>query len=111
MGKTLAWLEQFLVPELRAGDIVVIDNLSSHKVVDVKSVIEGESAALRYLPPCSPNFNPIEQVFVMLKTLLRITQARTLETLWSAIGSLLDRFPPMNASATFAIAASASQGD
>ncbi len=111
MGKTLAWLEQLLVPELRAGDIVVIDNLSSHKVVDVKSVIEGAGAALRYLPPCSPNFNPIEQVFVMLKTLLRTTQARTLETLWNAIGSLFDRFPPMNASATFAIAASASQGD
>ena len=66
------------MPELRAGDIVVMDNLSSHKVVGVKPAIKAAGATLRYLPPYSPDFNPIEQVFAKLKTLLRTTQARTL---------------------------------
>ena len=90
----VAWVEQFLVPELRPGDIVVMDNLSSHKVAGVKPAIEAAGAALRYLPPYSPDFNPIEQVFAKLKGLLCITQARTLKTLWNAIGSLLDWFAP-----------------
>ena len=90
----VAWVEQFLAPELQPGDIVVMDNLSSHKVAGVKPAIEAAGAVLRYLPPYSPDFNPIEQVFAKLKTLLRTTQARALETLWSAIGSLLDRFAP-----------------
>lgn len=90
----VAWVEQFLVPQLRAGDIVVMDNLSSHKVTGVKPAIEDAGATLRYLPPYSPDLNPIEQVFAKLKTLLRSTQARTLETLWDAIGSLLERFTP-----------------
>ena len=88
----MAWVEQSLVRELVAGDIVVMDNLSSHKVAGVKAAIEGAGAALRYLPPYSPDFNPIEQVFAKLKTLLRSTQARTLEALWTSIGSLLERF-------------------
>ena len=88
----IAWVEQSLVPQLVAGDIVVMDNLSSHKVAGVKAAIEGAGAALRYLPPYSPDFNPIEQVFAKLKTLLRSTQARTLESLWTSIGSLLERF-------------------
>ena len=87
-----AWVEQFLAPTLRPGDIVVMDNLSSHKVVGVKAAIKGAGAALRYLPPHSPDFNPIEQVFAKLKGLLRKTQARTVEALWSAIGALLERF-------------------
>ncbi len=66
--------------------------LSSHKVARVKPGIEAAGATLRYLPPYSPDFNPIEQVFAKLKTLLRNTQARALETLWSAIGSLLGQF-------------------
>ena len=65
----VVWIEQFLVPELRAGDIVVMDNLSSHKLAGVKSAIEAAGAELRYLPPYSPDFNPIEQVFAKLKTL------------------------------------------
>ena len=89
----VAWVEQFLVPELRPRDTVVMDNLSSHKVVGVKRAIEAAGAALRYLPPYSPDLNPIEQVFSKLKALLRSAQARTLESLWSAIGSLLERFP------------------
>ena len=90
----VAWVEQFLAPELRLAGTVVRDNPSSDKVAGVKPAIEAAGAVLRYLPPYSPDFNPIEQVFAKLKTLLRSAQARTLETLWSAIGSLLDRFPP-----------------
>lgn len=90
----VAWVEQFLAPTLRAGDIVVMDNLSSHKVAEVKPAIEAASAALRYLPPYSPDLNPIEQVFAKLKAMLRRTQARTREALWNAIGELLDKFSP-----------------
>ena len=87
-----AWVEQFLAPALASGDIVVMDNLSSHKVTGVREAIEAAGATLRYLPPYSPDYNPIEQVFSKLKTLLRKAQARTLETLWTVIGSLLDQF-------------------
>ena len=89
-----AWVEQFLAPELRHGDIVVMDNLSSHKVVGIRKAIEGVGAQVKYLPPYSPDLNPIEQVFAKLKALLRTTQARTVETLWNAVGSLMDRFSP-----------------
>ena len=88
----IAWVEQSLAPRLVAGDIVEMDNLSSQKVAGVKAVIEAAGAALQHLPPYSPDFNPIEQVFAKLKTLLRSTQARTLEALWMSIGSLLMRF-------------------
>lgn len=90
----VAWIEQMLVPELRPGDIVVMDNLASHKVAGVQEAIESAGAQVRYLPPYSPDFNPIEQVFSKLKTLLRKTSARTIDTLWSAIGNLLDCFAP-----------------
>lgn len=89
-----AWVQQMLVPELQCGDIVVMDNLSSHKVEGVQKAIESAGAQLRYLPPYSPDLNPIEQVFSKLKTLLRKTAARTVEGLWSAIGTLLDNFAP-----------------
>jgi transposase len=89
-----AWVQQVLVPELRPGDIVVMDNLGSHKVAGVREAIEAAGAQLRYLPPYSPDFNPIEQVFAKFKTGLRKTAARTVETLWSAIGALLDQFQP-----------------
>ena len=71
-----------------------MDNLSSHKVAGVKPASEAAGAALRCVPPYRPDFNPIEQVVFKLKTLLRSTQARALESLWCAIGSLLDRFAP-----------------
>ena len=87
-----AWVAQFLVPELLTGDTVVMDNLSSHKVAGVREAIEAAGATLRYLPPYSPDYNPIEQVFAKLKALLRKAQARTLDTLWRVIGSLLDQF-------------------
>ncbi len=90
----LAWVRQFLVPALRPGDIVVMDNLGSHKRAGVAAAIAAAGAQLRYLPPYSPDYNPIEQVFAKLKTSLRKTAARTMHTLWSAIGTLLDQFPP-----------------
>lgn len=87
-----AWVAQFLVPELVTGDTVVMDNLSSHKVAGVREAIEAAGATLRYLPPYSPDYNPIEQVFAKLKALLRKAQARSLDTLWRVIGTLLDQF-------------------
>lgn len=90
----LAWVEQFLAPELKPGDIVVMDNLSSHKVAGVRQAIEAQGARLAYLPPYSPDLNPIEQVFAKLKALLRRAQARTVTHLWDQIGQLLDAFSP-----------------
>jgi transposase len=90
----LAWVQQFLVPVLRPGDIVVLDNLSSHKIAGVREAIEAADAVLRYLPPYSPDFNPIEQLFAKLKTLLRKAAARTIDALWHAIGHLLAAFSP-----------------
>jgi transposase len=90
----LAWTQQFLAPNLQAGDIVVMDNLASHKVAGVREAIEAQGATLAYLPPYSPDLNPIEQVFAKLKTLLRKAKERTVQGLWDAIGSLLDAFSP-----------------
>lgn len=90
----LAWVEQMLAPTLSQGDVVIMDNLSSHKIDGVAEAIEKRGARLLYLPPYSPDFNPIEQVFAKLKRLLRTEAARTVEDLWTAIGTLLDRFTP-----------------
>lgn len=83
-----------LAPELRPGDIVVLDNLGSHKVTGIAEAVQAAGAQLRYLPPYSPDYNPIEQVFAKFKTLLRKAARRTVDTLWTTIGDLLDRFPP-----------------
>jgi transposase len=92
-GETfLAWIEQSLVPTLRPHDIVVMDNLSSHKVKGVRQAIEAVGAVLHYLPPYSPDLNPIEQYFAKLKSLLRKAAARTRETLDNAIADALTRF-------------------
>ena len=88
------YVARVLVPELRPGDLVVMDNLSSHKVRRVRKLIEAAGASLRYLPPYSPDLNPIEQVFAKLKALLRKAAARTRDALWSTIGHLLDHYPP-----------------
>lgn len=88
-----AWVEQMLVPGLRPGDIVVLDNLSAHKVAGIPEAITSAGAHVRYLPPYSPDLNPIEQVFAKLKTLLRRQAKRTLSSLWQTIGDLLDQFP------------------
>ena len=88
-----AYVEQILVPTLRPGDIVVLDNLGSHKGKAARSAIEQAGAELRFLPPYSPDLNPIEQVFAKLKTLLRRAAPRNRQTLWKSIGNLLDCFP------------------
>ena len=88
------YVEKVLVPELRKGDIVVMDNLSSHKGPRVRLLIEAAGAQLRYLPPYSPDLNPIENAFSKLKALLRKAAERTMDGLWSKIGSLLDLFLP-----------------
>ena len=90
----LAYVRQFLAPMLRPGDVVVMDNLSSHKVAGVREAVEARGAKLLYLPPYSPDLNPIEMAFAKLKTLLRSEAARTKDALWAAIGRLLARFGP-----------------
>ena len=90
----LAYVEQILVPTLRPGDIVVIDNLGSHKAKAVRRAIRSAGAWLFFLPPYSPDLNPIEQVFAKLKTLLRKAAERTVEATWKRIGALLQAFTP-----------------
>jgi transposase len=89
-----AWVEQMLAPELRPGDIVIMDNLAAHKVDGIEQAIKHRQAELRYLPPYSPDLDPIEQAFAKLKALLRKAAERTVDGLWRAIGQLLDLFPP-----------------
>ena len=88
----LTYVEQFLVPTLRNGDVVIMDNLASHKVAGVRQAIERAGATLRYLPAYSPDFNPIEQAFAKLKAALRKAAARTLEALIEAIANALATF-------------------
>ncbi len=90
----LAYVEQFLVPVLSPGDVVVLGNLSSHKVSGVREAVETAGARLLYLPPYSPDLNPIELAFSKLKRLLRDAAERTVEELWLTIGRLLKRFRP-----------------
>ena len=90
----IEYVEQFLVPTLSKGDVVVMDNLSSHKRPAVRQAIRRASAKLIFLPPYSPDLNPIEQVFAKLKHLLRKAAERTNEATWRRIGSLLDEFSP-----------------
>jgi len=90
----LAYVEQVLIPTLSPGDIVVMDNLGSHKGKAVRRAIRTAGAHLIFLPPYSPDLNPIEQVFAKLKALLRKAAERTVEATWRRIGQLLDRFTP-----------------
>ena len=89
-----AYVEQCLVPTLSAGDVVIMDNLSSHKRPAVRAAIRAVGARLLFLPPYSPDLNPIEQVFAKLKHLLRKAAERTHEATWMRIGDLLDEFKP-----------------
>lgn len=89
----LAYVQQVLVPTLKDGDLVVMDNLASHKRAGVRESIEAAGARLLYLPPDSPDLNPIELAFSKLKSLLRTSAERTVDALWSRIGQLLDHFP------------------
>jgi len=97
-----AYVEQVLVPELKPGDIVIMDNLPAHKVAGVRETIEAAGARLLYLPPYSPDFNPIEMAFSKLKALLRKTAARTVDDLWDAVAQSLDAFTPNECANYFA---------
>ena len=89
-----AYVEQILVPELTPGDIVIMDNLGSHKSAGVRDAVEAAGATLLYLPPYSPDFNPIENAFAKLKSMLRKAARRTLEGLWNTIGDCIPAFKP-----------------
>jgi transposase len=98
------YVEKVLVPELRQGDVVIMDNLPSHKGPNVRQLIEAAGASLLYLPPYSPDFNPIENAFAKLKALLRKAAERTVEGLWNAIGQLIDLITPKEIQNLFAAA-------
>ena len=100
-----AYVGQCLAPALAPGDVVVLDDLAAHKVAGVRQAIAAAGATILYLPPYSPDFNPIEQLFAKLKALLRKAAARTQHELWRAIGRLLETCPPANAPTISAIAA------
>jgi transposase len=90
----LAYVREFLCPTLQPGDLVIADNLSSHKVAGVQEAIEAAGAQLVHLPPYSPDLNPIEKLFSKLKALLRKAAKRTVEDLWTEVGMLLDTITP-----------------
>lgn len=100
----LAYTQQVLAPTLKSGDIVILDNLPAHKGAAVREAIEAAGARLLFLPPYSPDFNPIENAFAKLKTLLRKAAARTVEHLWRVIGTCLDAFTPTECANYFAAA-------
>jgi len=87
-----AYIEQVLAPESRPGDLVILDNLSAHKTATVRAAFERCRIRALYLPPYSPDFNPIENAFSKLKRLVRSAAERTVDGLWSAVGRLIDRF-------------------
>jgi transposase len=98
------YVEKVLVPELRKGDIVIMDNPPGHKGPRVRQLIEAVGANLLYLPPYSPDFNPIENAFAKLKALLRKAAERTVEGLWNAIGQLIDLVTPQECQILFVAA-------
>ena len=100
----LAYVEQVLAPTLSAGDIVVMDNLPAHKPVAVRQAIERTGAELRFLPPYSPDFNPIEMAFSKFKAFLKKTAARTIDDLWNAIAEAIELFTPRECENYFAAA-------
>ena len=89
-----AYIEQMLAPNLRCGDVVVMDNVATHRVSGIREAITAAGASLLYLPSYSPDLNPIEQVFAKLKALLRKAAARSRETLWATIATVLDAITP-----------------
>jgi transposase len=89
-----AYVRQQLLPTLRPGDVVILDNLSSHKRAGIKLAIESVGASLHLLPPYSPDLNPIELSFAKLKSLLRKAEERTVDALWTLLGKALDAFSP-----------------
>lgn len=106
-GAFLAYVEQCLAPTLRPGDVVILDNLPAHKAAGVRETIERVGATLRFLPPYSPDFNPIENAFAKLKALLRKAAERTVDGLRNAIGCLIDLFAPHECKSYFSYFAAA----
>ena len=100
----LAYVQQVLAPTLRQGDVVILDNLPAHKGAAAREAIEAAGARLLFLPPYSPDFNPIENAFAKLKALLRRAAARTVDELWAVIGRSLDAFTPSECANYFAAA-------
>ena len=100
----LACIQQVLVKELTPGDVVIMDNLPAYKVSGVRQAVEAAGARLLYLPPYSPDFNPIEMAFSKLKALLRKAAARSVDDLWQAIADALDAFTPAECTNYFAAA-------
>jgi transposase len=100
----LAYVEQVLVPTLIPGDLVVMDNLPAHRRAGVRAAIEAADARLRFLPPYSPDFNPIENAFAKLKAFLRKAATRTIDDLWRAIGDALPKFTPQECANYFTAA-------
>jgi transposase len=98
------YVDQVLVPELRPGDVVVMDNLGSHKGAGVRAAIEAAGANLLHLPPYSPDFNPIENAFSKLKAALRKAAERTLNGPWATIGHIIPTFTPAECAKYFAAA-------
>ena len=88
------YIEKVLAPTLRPGDVVVLDNLGSHKGKAARAAVRARGAHLIFLPPYSPDLNPIEQVFAKLKHLMRTAQPREVEATWRRVGQLLDLFSP-----------------
>ena len=97
-----AYVEKVLVPELRPGDVLVMDNLSNHNGTRARQRIEAAGARLLFLPPYSPDFNPIENAFARLKALLRKAAERTVDGLWEAIGRIVATFSPPECANYFA---------
>lgn len=97
----IEYVRQCLAPTLKPGDIVVMDNLPAHKKDEVRDIIVAAGAELRYLPPYSPDLNPIEQAFAKLKAHLRKAQERSIDALWQRIGKLLELFHPIECSNFF----------
>ena len=98
----LAYVEQVLAPTLKRGDIVIMDNVRLHKVAGVREAIEARGATLSYLPPYSPDFNPIEQFFSKLKAMLRKAAATSIASLWAAVASSIKEVPPRECAAYLA---------
>lgn len=90
----LAWIQQFLLPTLNSGDIVVMDNLGSHKAIAVRQALRAVGAKLFFLPPYSPDLNPIEQAFSKLKHWLRTARERSIDEACQRIASILETFSP-----------------
>lgn len=99
-----AYVEQVLAPTLQPGDIVILDNLAAHKIEGARAAVEAVGARLLFLPPYSPDLNPIENAFAKLKALLRKAAARTVDQLWDAIARIIQTYSPAECANYFAAA-------